>query len=177
MDKSSHQKNDPGTPSFDQLLADEQGFLHALIRSLGVPSSDSSDVLQAANIYIIENADKFTLGTNFRAWAAQVTRYRCLNYFRSQQRRPMLNLSEQAMDLITEEACRQYDETERQLKHLEHCLSKLPLEHSSLIHAIYTEGLSLKEYARVFKKSHSAVRKTISRVRLALKNCIESQTD
>ncbi|MFC5050879.1 sigma-70 family RNA polymerase sigma factor [Rubritalea spongiae] len=175
MNESSASENPPEELCFSQLLAGEQGFLHALIRSLGVPSSDSADVLQAANMYLIENADKFETGTNFRAWAAQVTRYRCLNYFRSQKRRPMVNLSEQALDLITEEVCRQYDETAQQLSHLDQCLKKLPFEHASLIHAIYTEGQSLKEYAHSHKKSHTAVRKTISRVRQLLKDCIERQ--
>ncbi|WP_435692340.1 sigma-70 family RNA polymerase sigma factor [Rubritalea sp.] len=175
MNEEPLSQNNSEAPRFEQLLAGEQGFLHALIRSLGVPSSDSADVLQAANIYLIENVEKFEAGTNFRAWAAQVTRYRCLNYFRTEKRRPMVNLSEQALDLITEEVCRQYDETAQQLSHLDQCLKKLPPEHSSLIHAIYTEGQSLKDYANAQKKSHSAVRKTISRVRQLLKDCIERQ--
>lgn len=159
---------------FDQLLTNEQDFLHALIRTIGVPVSDAADVLQSSNIYLIKNADKFIPGTNFRAWSAKVARYRCLGYFRSQKIRPMVNLSEQAIDLIAEEACHQYDETADQLAKLKNCLSQLPSKHSDLIHAIYNEGQTLKDYASIQNKSHSAIRKTISRIRQSLKDCIES---
>lgn len=160
--------------SFEELLSAEQEFLHLLIRTIGVSRSDSHDVLQEANIYLIQNSSKFELGTNFRAWASQVVRYRCLSYFRAQKRRPMTNLSEQVLDLITQEVCEQYEETQRQLDRLEDCLAKLAPEQSTTLRAIYTDGLSLKEYANQTKKSHAAVRKTVSRLRQLLKQCIES---
>lgn len=159
--------------TFEQLLAQEQDFLRLLIRTIGVPPSDASDVLQEANIFLINNASQFELGTNFRAWTSKVVRFRCLQYFRAQKRRPMVNLSEQAIDLITEEVCEQYEETERQLKKLNHCIEKLPLEHAELLHATYRDGISLKDFAKNTRKSHMAVRKTMSRIRHALKDCIE----
>lgn len=171
---SSEEGNEASTHStFEQLLAQEQDFLRLLIRTIGVAPSDAHDVLQETNIYLINNSANFELGTNFRAWASKVARYRCLQYFREQKRRPMVNLSEQAIDLITEEVCEQYEETERQLRKLNLCIDKLPLEHAEMLNATYKQGLSLKDYAKNTRKSHMAVRKTMSRVRHALKECIE----
>ncbi|GAA5494464.1 hypothetical protein Rhal01_00625 [Rubritalea halochordaticola] len=164
---------DSAPETFDQLLAQEQEFLRLLIRTIGVSPSDANDVLQEANIYLINNATQFELGTNFRAWASKVVRYRCLQYFRDQKRRPMINLSEQAIDLITEEVCEQYEETERQLRKLNLCIDKLPADHADMLKANYHDGMTLKDYAKIHKKSHMAVRKTMSRVRHALKDCIE----
>jgi RNA polymerase sigma-70 factor, ECF subfamily len=142
-----------------------------------VPASDVHDVLQDANLYLVKNQGNYRPGTNFRAWAAQVVRYRCLIYFRARKRRPMINLSEQALDLIAEEVIDQFDESEAQWRRLRHCLAKLPVEHRDLVAATYSGELSLKDYAAKSNKSHAAVRKTISRVRQILKSCIENITD
>lgn len=160
--------------TFSELITREQGFLEALVRTIGVPPSDAPDVLQAANLYLVENQAKYQPGTSFRAWAAQVVRYRCLNYFRERKRRPLVNISEQVLDLIAEELVGQFDETEAQLDRLQQCLAKLPAEHRELLAAVYGAGNSLKEYAAHTRKSHAAVRKTISRIRQTLKACIES---
>lgn len=160
---------------FEALLASEQEFMVALVRTLGVPSADVPDVVQAANLYLVENNDRFEIGTNFRAWVAQIVRYRSLSYFREKKRRPMVNLSEQALDLITQEVITQFDETEAELQRLEDCMGKLPEAQRELLHWVYREGRSLKDIAKSHKQSHAAVRKTISRVRAQLKDCIESQ--
>lgn len=168
-------RNDPSSPlsDFDSLIAREQDFLKALVRTIGVPPSDVLDVLQDANLYLVDNQGKFRPGTNFRAWASQVVRYRCLNYFRARHSRPIINISEQVLDLIADELVAQFDENEAQLARLHHCLAKLPVEHRRLLAAVYGDGDSLKLLATRTRKSHAAVRKTISRLRQNLKSCIE----
>lgn len=158
--------------SFSELLIREQEFLRSLIRAIGVPSSDVPDVLQDANLYLIENQGKYEPGTNFRAWAAQVTRYRCLNYFRARKRRPMVNLSEQALDLIVDEVANSFDELRPRLRGLKHCLDKLGEDQRELLSQVYAKGLSLKQVAQQRKATHGAVRKTMSRVRQMLRECI-----
>lgn len=159
---------------FDSLISHEQRFLLALIRTIGIPVSDAPDVLQSANLYLLENRAKYRPGTNFRAWAARVVRYRCLNYFRERKRRPIVNISEQALDLMADELVDQFDETEAHLERLRYCLGRLTDEHRALLTAVYGAGHSLKEHAAHTRKSHTAVRKTISRIRQTLKSCIES---
>jgi len=39
-----------GKDDFDSCIADEQGFLAALVRTIGVPPSDAPDILQSANL-------------------------------------------------------------------------------------------------------------------------------
>lgn len=173
-DDSAQDKSPTPRDGFDEHIAREQGFLEALVRTIGVPPSDAPDVLQAANLYLVESRDRYRPGTNFRAWAAQVVRYRCLSYFRERKRRPMVNISEQVLDLLADELVEQFDETEAQLERLGHCLAKLPDEHRDLLAAVYGGGRSLKEHATRTHQSHAAVRKTISRVRQSLKSCIEA---
>lgn len=167
----------PQAEGFGHLLIGEQEFLRALIRVIGVPASDVGDVLQDTNLYLVENQTKYLPGTNFRAWAAQVARFRCLNYFRSKKRRPMVNLSEQALDLITGEVLLRFDENNARLRTLDRCLAKLPEDHRQLLDLVYAKGLPLNELARARRCSHAAIRKTVSRIRQALKSCIESNTE
>ncbi len=167
-----HPAKSEGT--FSELLIREQEFLRNLIRTIGVPVSDVPDVLQDANLYLVESQSKYQPGTNFRAWAAQVTRFRCLNYFRARKRRPMVNLSEQALDLITGELVESFDELRPRLKGLDHCLGKLSEDHRKLLDQVYSKGHSLKQIAGIRGASHSAIRKTVSRIRHALRDCIRN---
>ncbi|BCX49054.1 DNA-directed RNA polymerase sigma-70 factor [Haloferula helveola] len=162
---------------FSDLLTGEQDFLRALIRTIGVPASDVADVLQDANLYLVSHQGKYIPGTNFRAWAAQVVRFRSLNYFRSRKRRPMVNLSEQALDLIAGEVVLRFDETHSRLQKLGQCLAQLTEEQRQLLAAVYGKGISLKDLAHARRSSHAAVRKTVSRIRQALKACIESRPE
>lgn len=159
---------------FHELLECEQGFLCALIRTIGVPGADVADVLQDANLYLVANQARFLPGTNFRAWSAQVVRFRTLSYFRARKRRPMVNLSEQALDLIADEVVRQFDRQQARLDRLPGCLEKLPEEQHQLLLSVYRDGDSLKKLARTRGCSHAAMRKTVSRIRQWLKACIES---
>lgn len=167
----------PEEKNFSQLLTAEQEFLRALIRTIGVPASDVPDVLQDANLYLVENQTKYLTGTNFRAWAAQVVRFRSLNYFRTKKRRPMVNLSEQALDLIAGEIVLRFDENHARLQKLGQCLAKLPDDQRELLNSVYAKGNSLKDLARAKRCSHAAMRKTVSRIRQILKACIESQPE
>lgn len=162
-----------GDNTFERHLAAEQAFLVAFVRALGVPVADAGDVVQNANVYLVRHRDDFVPGTNFRAWASRVVRYRCLHYFREQRRRPMINISEEALDLVGAEMLEQYDETAAQLVKLRRCLERLSPESRLLLDAVYKHGQTLKEYAARNDMSHDAARKAISRVREALKTCIE----
>lgn len=160
--------------SFSELITREQDFLLALIRTIGVPRSDAGDVLQDANLYLIENQEKYEAGTNFRAWAAQVVRYRTLGYFRSKGRSKMTYISDEAIDSVVAETVDGFDLMEARLPQLRHCMKKLDGDQAELLRSVYTSSSTLKELAALGGQSHSAVRKTVSRIRQKLKLCIEN---
>ncbi len=89
----------------------------------------------------------------------------------------MVNLSEQALDLIAGETALRFDENHARLERLGHCLAKLPEDHRQLLEAVYAKGRSLKDLARTKRCTHAAMRKTISRIRQTLKACIESDPE
>ena len=162
----------PRGEGFHRASNREQEFLRALIRTIGVPSSDVLDV----NVYLVSNQSKYVPGTNFRAWASQVVRFRCLNYFRTMKRSPMVNLSEEVLDLIAGETAVRFGENHARLEYLGSCLAELPEDQRQLLEAVYAKRSSLKELARAKQLTHAAMRKTISRIRQALKACIESKS-
>jgi len=170
------QSSEKAREMFSGLISGEQGFLRALIRTIGVPQSDVQDVLQDANLYLVQNQSKFKPGTNFRAWAAQVVRYRCFNYFRRNKKSKLFIDSEEVIDLLVAESVDFYEEVQPRLLRLKVCLSKLGAPQLQLISAVYVKGKTLKQIAQDYGRSHAAVRKMVSRIRILLKECITKQT-
>lgn len=168
---------DPDELEFDRELVMQQSFLASLIRTLGVPASDTNDLLQSTNLYLLENRHLYQDGTNFRAWAAQVARYRCMNFFRNRSTRPTVELNEESAAAVTEELMQSHEETEEQMRHLRDCLKKLTRSQLQLVRAVYESGVSLKDYAISSHISHEAARKMISRIRIQLKECVESAAE
>ena len=139
--------------------------------------SDVPDVLQEANLYMVEHQENFIPGTNFRAWAAQVLRFRILQYFRQSSHRNLSHLSEEALEAIAVEAAGHYDTIEPRLQRLNQCLKRLTPGQTQLLSAVYSTGKNLKELAKEAGQSHVALRKTISRIRILLKQCIENRRE
>ncbi|PXA04650.1 hypothetical protein DDZ13_05615 [Coraliomargarita sinensis] len=158
--------------SFSELISREQQFLHALIRTIGVPPSDVQDILQNANLYLVQNQSKFEPGTNFRAWAAQVVRYCCLHYFRQVKKSRGLIDSDEVIEMLTVESVGYYEEIQPQLQRLKTCLSKISPPQFKLLYAVYGKGKTLKQVAEDYGRSHVAVRKAVSRIRMLLKECM-----
>lgn len=159
--------------SFEALLVDHQGFIRGMVVSLGVLRHDADDLVQQVNVKLFNMQDQYEAGTNFKAWAASVCRFTCLSYFRDKQRRPHLDMSEQALDALQETYIQHYEQMDRRYELLEICLQSMPQKDREVLREFYKKGESIKEIAVHFKKSAVAMRQYISRLRKALKECIE----
>ena len=65
---------------FVQLLTTHQPDIYLYLRSLVLDPDEASEVLQDANLVLWEKRGQFQLGTNFRAWAFQIARYKLLQH-------------------------------------------------------------------------------------------------
>lgn len=165
----------PAPNNFEDLLSENQQFLRGLVLSLGVPRQDADDLVQQINIKLLNLRDNFDLNTSFKAWSSSVTRFTCLSYFRDRKRRPHLDISEQALDALQESYIEHYDSIQAKLDTLHLCLSKLSSKDQDLIKNFYIRGESCKELAPALKQSHAAIRKKLSRLRQALRDCLNRQ--
>lgn len=162
-----------GKPDFEQLLDEIQGALHAYIISLLGPEADADDVLQDTNLFLCERWRDFKAGTSFRTWSFRVAYFKALACRRDRIRRDKIEFSEATLHRIAARASERYSETELRHDALSHCLSRMRKVDRALLAIRYTKGFSLTDYARKQGKSADAIHKAISRLRLALRQCID----
>ena len=62
---------------------------------------------------------------------------------------------------------------ENRLSHLDHCLEKLPSEQRGIVEAYYFRRQSIDVIAAETRRSVESVYKTLQRIRLMLRQCIE----
>ena len=82
-------------------LTQGQQRLFAYIFRRMANRDQAMEVLQQVNLVLCHKADKYTLGTNFNAWAATVARYQILSY-RSSQNRDRLVFTDKVVAIIDE---------------------------------------------------------------------------
>ena len=158
---------------FEQLLDAIQGALHAYIISLLGPEADADDVLQETNLFLCERWRDFEPGTSFRTWSFRVAYFKTLACRRDRIRRDRVEFSESTLHRIAERAADHYQKTEERHLALQHCLSRMRLPDRALLAIRYTKGFSLTDYARKQHRTPAAIHKAVSRLRLALRQCID----
>lgn len=169
--------NSPAGPSEDDdVVADHidvlQGPLRGYISSLLGTMDGVDDVLQEANQHLWEQRAKFKRGTSFRAWAYRVAYFKTLAARRDRAREARHVFSEAFVERLAEIAETREDERTVRLKALRCCLEKLRPQDRRLLRVRYVDGESLSRYAESQSVSAAAIHKTISRLRLSLRQCI-----
>lgn len=155
-------------------LTDWQNRLFGYLVTLLGDIHDARDVLQETNLVIWRRMDTFTPGTDFGAWARKCAYYQAMAFLRDRKRGPSL-LGEELLALIAEEQENQaIDENERKLA-LRDCLGLLSDEQRVLIRSRYDERVPVRQLAADHRKSESAMKMTLLRVRETLQVCIESK--
>lgn len=149
--------------------------MRAYIISLLGSWMDVDDVLQETNLFLWERRDDFQPGTSFKAWAFRVAYFKSLAHRRDRIRRDRVEFSEATLFLIAERGQELLGEGEDRLEALRHCLDRLNEADRSLLAARYSKGTTLTKHASLQGKSISAIHKAISRLRFALRSCVEKR--
>lgn len=157
---------------FVTLLTKNQSRIRSFIVALMPGNPDVGDVLQETNLVLWKSRDRFQPGTNFRAWAFTVARLEILHYRARTKRSNRILLSEELLDLITEEMPKT-DDHETYLNALETCKAKLPEKQRELITVRYHPDHSLEQLAQQTGRKASALRVALLRIRTTLRQCIE----
>ncbi|SHJ72187.1 RNA polymerase sigma-70 factor, ECF subfamily [Rubritalea squalenifaciens DSM 18772] len=158
-------------------IAVHQAELLAYIHSLLPGDPSVQDVLQRTNLVIWKKRKNFEKGTNFRAWAYSIARWEVKSYLKECQRKDWLVIHDDLAKKITESMEESTEETPTHDLRvaLDHCLQKLnPSERELITHRYYSET-PLKEYAQSSGKSVGSLKVTLSRLRTALRRCIDER--
>jgi RNA polymerase sigma-70 factor (ECF subfamily) len=134
------------------------------------------DIVQDANLYLLENAGDFTPGTNFRAWAYSAVYFKVLAWRRDQMRNREDLFSEPTLEVISQAAAQaEPDSYNPRLDALKVCLAKLPAEDRAMLEWKYVEQRKLSDLALRQSGTANTYHQKLSRLRLALRACIRKQ--
>lgn len=161
---------------FIKLLTDHQSVMRGYIRTLLPNASDIRDVLQNTNIVLWEKRSDFKMGTNFKAWALTIARYRSLEHRKKMKKNDILVFDDDLVEILSAPPKSNHPpQLELKLIALEDCLSQLPARDHELIKARYFTNTNLEDYAPQDGRSHGALRVALNRLRIKLRDCIDKK--
>lgn len=156
---------------FVQLLTGHQALLRGYIRALIPSASDVGDVLQNTNLALWQRRKEFVPGSNFKAWAFTLARYRALEHRRALRRDRRLVFDDELLDLLakTAESGLDAERLNRRRHALNHCLKQLKDRDRALLASRYAGGCTLEEYALADGRSPGSLRVILNRLRTLLR--------
>lgn len=171
----THEPADDRGEIFLRTLAEHERWLAAYVYSLVSRAADADDILQECKVTLWKRFATFTPGSNFRAWARTIALHQVLNYRRSEQRRPWSALDREFIESVAGEIERRGEHLERQADSLRDCLRKLPAPHRTVVLSRYYDERSVEDIAAQTGRTVEAVYRLLSRIRVALNDCIHRQ--
>lgn len=159
---------------FVGLLASCEVQLSSYVLSLVPNFSDADEVLQETKIRLWEQFDEYDDTRPFGAWAISVARYQVLTQ-RQQLRRGRELFSGDLIELLHRDFRINADAQSARLDALRNCVMLLGGRSRSLLSGFYGKGQQASSLAESMGMSVAAVRKSLYRIRIQLKRCIESR--
>lgn len=164
--------SDSRQKEFVSLLTEHQMALRCFILSMLPGCADAADILQDTNVVLWEKMDTYEPGTNFRAWAFTVARYKVLKYRDREKRDGRVTLSEEMLDVIEEKRREIRPEfLESKLAALTQCLAALNVSERAIIRSRYGDRVAEADSEIL----GGSLRVTLCRIRRKLRDCIEKR--
>jgi RNA polymerase sigma-70 factor (ECF subfamily) len=147
------------------------GYVMAMTRSLDA----AEEILQEVAVVMLERRKEGEVIQDFRAWTKEVVRRQTLVWLRRQiDRRRVLvgaELLESIADVMGEEDVSELD-ARHEIEALRRCMQKVPERSRVLLTMRYQQRSSFEDIATAVKTTSSAVQRSLSRLRLALRDCV-----
>jgi len=166
-EKEQHQR-------FLRAFTAHEPAIRAFVRRLVPTRADADDIMQEAAIVLWEKFGEFREGTEFRAWAFGVARFKVLSW-RRDKGRDRLSLSEDVVELLAEETTRDEHRLDRQRAALETCAEKLAPEHRDLVLAAYQPDARIQEVAASSGRTVAGFYQWLHRMRRLLLECVQRE--
>jgi RNA polymerase sigma-70 factor (ECF subfamily) len=172
-------ENERSEPRNDEALGERIEALRPALKGYVLsllPRPDAcEDVVQETCLVLWERRAEFDPERNFKAWAFKVAWFKALSHRRDMQRDKLVSFSEDVLQRIAGAAEEESAQIDRRMEALRTCLAGLPADDLRLLELKYINRASLAEQARQYGWKPNRLQKMLSRLRLALRHCIESQ--
>ncbi|MBN1672793.1 MAG: sigma-70 family RNA polymerase sigma factor [Kiritimatiellae bacterium] len=157
-----------------RLLVKHNGMLSGYIYAMVEDWDIVEETLQETAVFMANRWQDFTPGTNFTAWARTVARNRCREILRGTHRQR--RISEALEACIPEETWDEHGAYDAEKKKaLIECLGALPEKSRRIMDLHYRAGKRGAEIAKILRQSVESLYMALSRIRQALKTCIEER--
>lgn len=162
-----------------RLLLKSQSMLSVYVYAMVQDWDIVEDVVQEAAVYICGHWQEFKPGTDFGAWARTIAHYRVRDALKARQKRGLQVPDLDACNLaeaVTDPEWNQYGDYFRDRKQaLAKCVEALPHNARRIIQLHYEEQCAVEKIANELKRSLHAVYKSLSRIRIQLRQCVEQR--
>jgi len=145
--------------------------LRAYARSLTRNRHDADDLVQDAVLRMLNSADRYQQGTNFKAWAFTILRNRFLNEFVA-KRKMTQEMDDSALERVAVSA--KQDEG-LELTDFQRIFHSLPEDHRSILALVAGSGMPYEDVARILGCAVGTVKSRVHRARAALFALLEAQ--
>jgi len=155
--------------SLQQVLCIIQPKLLSFAQNLLKDKTSSQDALQDSLIAIVKGVRKLKDYRKFHAWIYQVTRNKCLDIIRKNQKYN----NDSNLDSIPEPMAEENDrDTERDMMSM---INQLPHKHKNIIHLFYYEGFSIIEISNILYMPAGTIKSLLFDARTQLKQLLGKQ--
>lgn len=142
--------------------------VRALISALVHDRDDADDLAQQTFVFAYRNLADYEAGTRFLAWLKAIAR----NLVRDHFKRRSLQKANFERYLRDEIARRAFEIADPRIEHLEACVGALPDRERDLLRQAHARTATLEDLAARLQRPAAALRKQISRLYEALRECI-----
>ena len=136
---------------------------------------ESREVMQQVFVDAYLHLDQYRLGQDFGAWIKAIARNRVRQELRrlSRETKHLAVYREHLLERMHDEDSDRHEQA--YLEALDACREKLPEHSARVVRLRYTEGKTFDQIAAELDTTKTAVEKLLSRVRLALRDCVETR--
>ncbi len=159
---------------FDQVLVNQSDFLKPFAISLTRDLDAARDLLQETMYRALANREKYSMGTNIRAWLYTILRNTFINHYRRKIKQNQV-LQQLPLNAFPDQANTNFTADEAlHLKEVWRMINELPqIFRSPFI--LYFEGYKYAEIASMLNEPLGTIKSRIHFARKLLKERIESQ--
>ncbi|MBI1368727.1 MAG: sigma-70 family RNA polymerase sigma factor [Planctomycetes bacterium] len=162
--------------AFMRLFIEHQPRIYAYLRTLVFNRTDAEELLQEVASVLWRKFDAFEPGTHFDRWAYRIV-FHQVQYYRQQRARDRMCFSPELMATLADETQEKTDTFDAERAALHECIGKLPDQDRELVRQRYEPAATNRSVAHAVGRSESAVSRALSRIYVALLECIRRKLD
>ena len=161
---------------FVRLYVKHESMLKAYIFGMVRDVNETEEILSDTAVLIFEKQDDFDATRDFGPWARGIAKNKAYEHWRRQGKRERL-LSEEAMRAVENEYTERGEGWWRTYQEaLRRCMEKMGQGSLAVVKAFYWKNRPIPEISADRGQSAEALRMRLSRIRKALKKCIQAST-